>query len=182
MTKEEFARIVAAILSMFPKCDLNSAQAVALWYELLKDYPYKAVYEATLQCFRESKFAPMPSDIIENIRRRYGKEDRPNAMEAWSLVYKAICNSGYHAVEEFEKLPELVQKAVGSPENLKEMACMRLETVESVEQSHFIKIYNIECQRRDMDKELNPKWLVEKVNEQLLLAENDSQKIEMQGA
>jgi hypothetical protein len=64
-------------------------------------------------------------------------------LKAWDMVRKAISNSGYHAEEEFDRLPEAIQIAVGNPANLREWAMMPTETVESVEQSHFIKAYRV---------------------------------------
>lgn len=75
-------------------------------------------------------------------------------LEAWSLVRKAVRNSGYHSVEEFEKLPEACQRAVGSAANLKEWALMDSERVETVEQSHFIRNYRTTVQRISEEKKL----------------------------
>ena len=75
-------------------------------------------------------------------------------MREWSLVRKAVRNSGYHSVEEFEKLPEACQRAVGSAANLKEWALMDSERVETVEQSHFIRNYRTTVQRISEEKKL----------------------------
>ena len=67
---------------------------------------------------------------------------------------KAIANGNYHAEEEFNKLPPLLQRAVGSPDNIRELASTNADTVQSVEKSHFIRSYNLllesERQRRKM--------------------------------
>lgn len=63
------------------------------------------------------------------------------------MVSKAISNSGYHAEEEFDKLPEACQRAVGNPSNLKEWAMMESDKVATVEQSHFIRNYRVAVQR-----------------------------------
>ena len=69
-------------------------------------------------------------------------------MEAWALVSNALRNGTYGAVEEFEKLPEIVQKAVGSPENLRNWAQTDVGSVENVIQSNFIKTYRAELNRK----------------------------------
>ena len=89
-----------------------------------------------------------------------------NEMEAWSLVNKAIRNSAYNSVEEFEKLPPLVQKAVGLPSSLREWA-MTENLNKEVIMSNFQRAYKIELQR---EKELQkmPKAvreMIAKVNE-----------------
>ena len=78
-------------------------------------------------------------------------------MEAWSLVRRAISNSTYNAEQEFERLPEAVQRAVGSPANLREMAALDIERVETVEQSHFIRAYDAAIKRAAEDAKIPAK-------------------------
>ena len=81
------------------------------------------------------KFPPTIADIREKATQIVESVDSSmSELEAWSLVRKAVRNSGYHSVEEFEKLPEACQRAVGSAANLKEWALMDSERVETVEQ------------------------------------------------
>lgn len=88
------------------------------------------------------------TQIVESV------DSSMSELEAWSLVRKAVRNSGYHSVEEFEKLPEACQRAVGSAANLKEWALMDSERVETVEQSHFIRNYRTTVQRISEEKKL----------------------------
>jgi len=60
-------------------------------------------------------------------------------MEAWDMVRRAI--SYYHANEAFRNLPPILQKIVGSPNQLREWALMDVETVNSVIQSNFMRSY-----------------------------------------
>ena len=64
-----------------------------------------------------------------------------SSLEAWDLVRKALRNSLYNAAEEFKKLPEAVQRALGSADNLKEMSQLDIGRLETVEQSHFLRQY-----------------------------------------
>lgn len=73
-------------------------------------------------------------------------------MEAWGMVNKALSNSSYHAKEEFDKLPSVVQKTLGRHEVLQEWAGMEIDTVQSVIQSNFIRNYRTVLQR---EKERN---------------------------
>lgn len=56
-------------------------------------------------------------------------------------------NSGYNSEEEFAKLPEACQRAVGTAANLKEWALMDSDQVATIEQSHFIRNYRTSVQR-----------------------------------
>jgi hypothetical protein len=49
--------------------------------------------------------------------------------------------SYYNAAEEFQRLPPLLQRIVGSPNQLREWAIMEAETVNSVVQSNFMRSY-----------------------------------------
>ena len=62
-------------------------------------------------------------------------------MEAWSLVSKALRNGYYGAAEEFNNLPPLVQKAVGSPDNLRNWSQTDVKAIETVIQSNFMRSY-----------------------------------------
>ena len=55
-----------------------------------------------------------------------------------------------------------VQKAIGTSANLKELAAMDAQTVESVEQSHFIRAYRAVLDRERMDEQANLPTLLEK--------------------
>ena len=62
-------------------------------------------------------------------------------MEAWALVSRAIRNGYYGAEKEFEKLPPLVQKAVGTPGQLRNWSQTDMESIENVVQSNFMRTY-----------------------------------------
>ena len=68
-------------------------------------------------------------------------------LQAWALVQRALRNSGYNSEEEFAKLPEACQRAVGTAANLKEWALMDSDQVATIEQSHFIRNYRTSVQR-----------------------------------
>lgn len=88
-----------------------------------------------------------------------------NEMEAWSLVYRAICNSTYNSVSEFEKLPPLVQKAVGLPDSLREWA-MTENLNKEVVMANFQKAYKAELHRHEELQKMpqNVRNLIEKAN------------------
>ena len=60
---------------------------------------------------------------------------------------RALRRSIYYAQEEYDKLPETVQKAVGGPEMLRRWAEADMQSIESVIQSHFVRTYRQEIAR-----------------------------------
>ncbi len=143
MTKAQFIPLVKGMKAVYADpAFLADADAIMVWYSLLKDFDYEAVSKAVQEVMRSSRFKPTIADIIERIHSGT-EQDRLTAMEAWSLVRRAMRNSIYGAEKEFENLPEECRRAIGSPDSLREMATMDEATVESVQQSHFIKAYRV---------------------------------------
>ena len=145
MTREEFKTLVKGMKAVYAQPTFIPDQdAFNVWFELLKDIPYQQANVAIQKYMLTEK----STQIVESV------DSSMSELEAWSLVRKAVRNSGYHSVEEFEKLPEACQRAVGSAANLKEWALMDSERVETVEQSHFIRNYRTTVQRISEEKKL----------------------------
>lgn len=156
MTRDETKKIIMIITYTFPNYKPQDlSMAVDIWNDMLSDYSYEQV-SASLKAFiatDTSGFAPSVGQLIEKIHSLNPGEKKMNANESWALVYKALCNSNYHAQEEFEKLPPLVQKAVGSADNLRSLASSS-DFNEEVEKSLFTKTYNAICKREEENARL----------------------------
>lgn len=149
MTREETQKILMAVQALFPNYNPpNKTVIVNTWCEMFSEYTYEQVSAAlrTYAASETSGFAPSVGQLIEKINFLY-QPQMLNEMEAWSLVSKAIRNGYYGAEEEFEKLPKIVQKAVGSPGQLRQWAITDLESVENVVQSNFMRTYRSVCKR-----------------------------------
>lgn len=141
MTREEFGTIVLALRAAYQRDSfLADREMAALWYDMLSDLDYRAVHESVKRHILTSKFPPTIAEIRKGT---VNEEDFQNGMEAWALVHKAICNGIYHAEEEFEKLPEAAQRAIGSPGVLYELALSDNKTV-GIEKARFLKVYEVE--------------------------------------
>lgn len=151
MRLEETAQILAMINAVYPnwKPDADEGTILAAWHDIFQDLPFDAV-NAALKAYifsDDSSFAPQPGKLVRMVMKSKETEEL-SPEEAWQLVYKAICNSCYHAEEEYNKLPAECQKAIGGPENLRELGQMDSDTVGSVEKSHFIRQYREEIQNK----------------------------------
>lgn len=157
MTRDEVIDILLNVQAYYPNFRVpNKTITVNAWYRILKDYEYKQVQEGLDAYVRSdtSGFAPGVGEIIDKIYAIYGN-DGLNETSAWAMVWKAIRNSGYHSEEEFDKLPPVIQRTVGSPRQLREWAIM--EDVdgktETVLQSSFQRSFRVEQKReRDCNK------------------------------
>lgn len=152
VTREEFSVLVKGMKAVYTaEGFLPDKDAFDIWYRLLSDLDYKVLSAAILKYMQTSRRIPTVADIREQATSMISPPDDQTELAAWSLVRQAISNSGYHAEEEFQKLPPAVQKALGNPANLREMALMDVDTVNSVEQSHFVRAYRaVKDREREM--------------------------------
>lgn len=151
MTRDETQRILAVIAATYPNFKPeNKTQLVDTWHWILEEYNYQDINLAlkTFVMSSQSAFAPSVSELIGLVNKanepQYTEEG-----EAWAMVYKAICNSSYNSATEFAKLPEMIQKAVGSADQLREWAT-DTDFNHSVESSNFKRQYR---QLVEKDKE-----------------------------
>lgn len=150
MTREETIELLMMIQAAFPNYKPpDKTVAVNTWFLMLADYPYQQVQMA-LKAYivtDTSGFAPRIGQIIDKIQMITNPAEL-NEMEAWSLVSKALRNGNYKSREEFEKLPDVVKEAVGSPENIHNWAQADIKSIESVIQSNFVKNYRLVVNRK----------------------------------
>lgn len=149
MTREETKKILRIMCSTYPNYKPSDlSETIDIWQMVLSDYSYQQIATGLKAYILSdtSGFAPSVGQIVDKIKTI----EQPvvlNESEAWGMVSKAIRNGYYGAVEEFAKLPPLVQKAVGTPDNLRNWSQTNLESIETVIQSNFLRSYRVEAQR-----------------------------------
>ena len=146
MTRDETIMLLGAIRAGYPRFydgveDMDAI--VDLWAGMFVDYPADLVMEAYRRFLTEDNKGFPP--VIGQIMHQINDIVRPDAdilteAEAWTHVARAIGNSQYHAKEEFDKLPPLVQRIVGGPDRLHEWA-----NYEDGEQSIAINVRPLIC-------------------------------------
>lgn len=152
MERDEVKKFLMIIQTTYPNYRVeDKAAAVQIWEEMLQDYSYKECAYSLKKYLAtdESGFPPGIGAIIQGIPKQ--KTEILNEMEAWALVGKALRNGTYGAEKEFAKLPELVQKAVGSPDNIRNWAQTDSLSIENVVQSNFIKTYRTLMLRKEKE-------------------------------
>lgn len=149
MTRDEAVKIVRIIYNSYPNYKPNNlSETVDVWHTLLAEYEYNKVAVALKAYILSdtSGFAPSIGELVAMMQ-----PPTLNEMEAWSLVSKAIRNSLYNPVEEFDKLPYTVKKSVGSPAQLRQWAAEE-NFNEQVVASNFIKCYRNVAERERRSK------------------------------
>ncbi len=149
MTKKEMAEIIAVMQSNYPDdfrgmSDKAMNGKINLWFMQFRDDDYKEVLAAVMAHIATdtNRFMP-PVGVIKAKLVEIRMPEEMTPLEAWGLVQKALRNGYYGAQEEFDKLPPVVQKLVGSPNQLREWALMDTETVSSVVASNFQRSYKV---------------------------------------
>lgn len=154
MTRDEVIKLLMMIQAAYPNYKpQDKTIAVNMWHEMLQDYDANAVVGAfkAYVATDSSGFAPSIGQIIGklHIASVSASEATQNPLEAWALVSKALRNGYYGAEQEFAQLPPLVQKAVGSPMNLRNWSQTDLKSIETVVMSQFLSSYKAEQKRAE---------------------------------
>lgn len=153
MTREEAKKLIMIISAAYPNfkpADLTFT--VNTWATFLRDYDYQVIEDALQRYILtdRSGFAPSIGQVIDHMQ---SGETEIGELEAWAMVARALRNSAYGAENEFQKLPEIVQKAVGRASNLREWGAVDISTVETVVQSNFLRSYRAIAQKhRELSK------------------------------
>ncbi len=175
MTREEFYSLAQAMKTYYPKENLlPTKESLELWYDMLQDLDYRIACASLKKFVATNKFAPTIADIREGAVQIM-QPDQLNEAEAWSLVSAALRKSTYYAQEEYEKLPPMVQKAVGSALQLRNWA-MDEKFNEEVARSNFMKTYRTLADREREDARLpqNVRAFIQTASEQVKQIEVES--------
>ena len=177
MTMQETAQIMDILAVAYPQFyngrnAPDQKKALALWSSMFADDDARIVAAAVkaLIATDTGSFPPSIGAVKGKIRSITEQHEMTEG-EAWGLVLRAISRSSYHASEEFEKLPEMLQRLVGSPNQLRDWALMDADTVQSVVSSNFQRSYRARAASEREYKALPPdvKALVGKLNGNLAL-------------
>ena len=147
MDRSDVLKIMAVLRGAYPAFyrDISKAEAndtVNLWMDMFADSDSSIVGAAVKSLISADTkgFAPTIGQVKEKMRFILSKNEM-SAQEAWNLVLKAVRNSLYGAGKEFDKLPERLQRLVGSPNQLREWAMMDAGALNSVVASNFQRSY-----------------------------------------
>ena len=180
LKREETVKIIRIICDCYPNYKPNNlTETVDVWNMMLSDYTYEQISLA-LKAYilaDTNGFAPSIGQLVDRVNT-FSHPQELNELEAWSLVYKAIRNSGYNSEYEFSLLPDMVRKAIGTPNQLRTWA-MDENFNEQVVSSHFVRCYRSEVAKdkdfRKMPANIqslinnNSKAQIDKVEQQLVM-------------
>lgn len=161
MTKNEAFKLLTIMQANYPDSfkgmsDEGLKARVVLWAESFAEVPFETVIHAVKKFMMSDTSEFMPNiGKINKILHSESESGKMTAEEALRLVEKALRNSGYHAAEEFKKLPPLVQKAVGDYKHLKDWCMIEDMRTYEVEKSHFLTAFKA-IQAREIEDAMVP--------------------------
>ena len=148
-TLKIFAVLKANYSNFFKSMSRIDAEAmVNLWAEMFADEPYEAVGMA-IKSYIASDVNGYPPNvgIIKEQMRKLTQTESLTEQEAINLITKACKNGNYGAEEEFNKLPPILQRLVGSPNQIKQWAMMEKDAFNSVVTSNLMRSYRAMAER-----------------------------------
>lgn len=152
MTIEETGAVMDILQAAYPRyysglSAPNPEQAVTLWATMFADDDLHLVLDAVKAFIAtDTKGFPPHIGAIKAKLRQLTDPQETTELEAWGMVYRAICNSAYNSEQEFKKLPPMLQSIVGDARQLREWAMMPTDTVQSVVASNFQRSYRSRSQ------------------------------------
>lgn len=178
MTKNETSKLLIYLRASYPAhymkfTDADYEAMIDAWTVTLNDYDFEPVF-AGAQAFvatDRAGFPPSVGQILGCMKKAIEDPgEQMTAAEMWSIVYKALENLDWMYPErEYEKLPRIAQKIVGSPDALKEIAAMPTTDVLIGEKARFIHAFDAYKEKeheyeqiperiRDLIEEHSPKY------------------------
>lgn len=147
MTRDDTIDLLTILKAAYPNFyrDMTRKDAdhvISLWSEMFKDDPVELVALAVKRHIAtDTKGFPPHIGAIKDAIVKIQQPQDMTEIEAWNIVRKAIRSYSWDAKEQFDKLPPVLQRLVGSPNQLVEWGQMDAETVSSVVASNFQRSY-----------------------------------------
>lgn len=159
MTKDEVIAVLKILKTSYPRFYANMTKdemisTIDLWTEMFEHENPALVAAAVKNLINTFKWPPTIADIKEHMYK-LTEQDTDTPIELYNSIKKAISNSNYNSFKEFEKLPELCKKFVGTPSQLKEWA-LDPNFNDGVLRGQFLKQFEILKQREKDNKLMLP--------------------------
>ena len=114
----------------------QAQQTIDLYFSMFGEYPIDVVLVALKNYIRSNKDFPSIAGIQEQINLLQGEQ---SPAELWTALEKAIGRSAYNYVNEFNRLPDVVQRWLGEPITLHKLSQQDIATTQSVTRGQFLK-------------------------------------------
>lgn len=175
MTKKETAQILEILKKAYPNfykgfSKEDAKDAIELWAMMFEDEDVFTVANAVKAhiAMDEKGFPPVIGQIKSKIQA-LSRKSIMTEFEAWEKVKNAVRNSLYNSGEEYNKLPENIQKLIGSPLTLREWAMLDVLELDTVVQSNFMRSYRagVEYEKEYLAMPKSVREFIEEISESI---------------
>lgn len=147
MNIEETKTILKVLRANYPHSFKDFTQEdtkdyLMLWQDFFKDDDYGLVKAAVKSIIAGDtrEFAPNIGQVKDKMYSLVNR-DEMTEQEAWLEIKKAISRSGWYAQEEYDRLPPLLQRLVGSADQLHDWSQMDSDELNTIVASNFMRSY-----------------------------------------
>lgn len=166
MNRTEMVQIITLLAGNYETIANKSQQQRELmlntWYECLGDLDYKIVLQAVKKTIIESPYPPTIHEIRKNAVELINPTTKRTAIEAWNEAIGMISNGIYMTEEQFNTASPEVKKFFGNVRQVKELAMLDSDTVNTVTKGQFLKQYEILVQK-DREEKMLPEPMKEMI-------------------
>lgn len=159
MSRTEMVQIITLLAGNYETIANKSQQQKELmlntWYECLGDLDYKLVLQAVKKTIIESPYPPTIHEVRKNAIEFVNPTTQKTGIEAWNEAIKMISNGLYMTEEQFNNYSPEVKRFFGSVNQVRQVAMVDMETINTVTKGQFLKQYDILVQR-DKEEKLLP--------------------------
>lgn len=162
MKKSEMVQIITLLAGNYETIANKSQQQKELmlntWYECLGDLDYNIVLQAVKKTIIESPYPPTIHEVRKNAIELINPTTKKTGIEAWNEAIGMISNGLYMTEEQFNNYSPEVKRFFGSVNQVKQLAMVDMETINTVTKGQFLKQYEV-IVNREKEQKLLPQQM-----------------------
>lgn len=124
---------------------------VATWLECLGDLDYRLVLQAVKKTIISSPYPPTIHEIRKNAIEISKPTTQKTAIEAWDEALRMISNGLYMTDEQFNQYSPEVKNFFGSVNQVRQLAMVDMDTINTVTKGQFLKQYDVLIEREKQE-------------------------------
>lgn len=180
MKKSEMVQIITLLAGNYEdianKSQTQREMMLNTWQECLGDLDYNIVLQAVKKTIIESPYSPTIHEVRKNAIELINPTTKKTGIEAWNEAIGMISNGLYMTEEKFNNYSPEVKRFFGSVNQVKQLAMVDMETINTVTKGQFLKQYEVLINRergqkllpqqmQDFTKQLADRMSVEQIGE-----------------
>lgn len=161
MTREEVTQMLSLLKVTYPAFYSKMKRddlilIVDLWSDMFRDDDVNIVKYALKELIATHSGYPPDIAAVKNKMKELCSSATGEATDEdlWLLLKRAVSNGLYGAEQEFEKLPAVLKRYVGTPSTLTEMALIDTDTFNTVTHGQFLKQIKVIKEREEYSQNI----------------------------